>query len=331
MVEAIPRWETTAPHPLVQWYGNVHLLSTRVLGQWCCFDRGSGRLLWDVRLGRPNTICAVAEEVIVASETRSDGPWTADFGCYGISLESGVLLWDSHGRGWWGRFLRLLDRVPDFTNDLRDTPHHVSGGEVFCHSGRVLDIRTGLDLRRVSREEVRQHEEPKSDGWCLYSGMAVRIGEDAWLSHREDRPNHTNGTSQERVPTTFDWKMDRAQFYLLRDDGSVQWRFRLDTDRVHLGGNYYSYRYAYPYVYLVVSEHWQSRGDPAHAGASSGGPARYRLIALSVTHGTVVGDILLDQRELTQCRIEAIDGGGVLLSLDACRLRYYQRVPLTPS
>src|SRR5262249_7436635 len=136
-------------------------------------------------------VVGLTEDVAVASETRSDGPWTADFGCYGISLKTGDLLWASHAAGLWGRVLRLLDSVPFFTNDLRDTPARVRGNEVICNSGRVLDVHTGADLRRVPREEVRKGSEKPSDALQLFAGLRpkertrIKIGENRWLSHKK--------------------------------------------------------------------------------------------------------------------------------------------------
>ena len=86
-------------------------------------------------------------------------------------MKSGNLLWTSHARGWWGRVVRVLDYVPGFTNELRDTPHHISGSEVFCDSGRVLDLLTGTDLRRIPPEEVKRFPQPRSDAQRLFDGI----------------------------------------------------------------------------------------------------------------------------------------------------------------
>ncbi len=168
MVNPTPQWSVTAHYSLTDWYGHVHLLPNKVLGQWICVDRLEGKILWEKRFARPNTICGVEQNVIVASEKRSDGPWTLDFGCYGISVETGKLLWTSHGQGSWGKLLRVCDFVPGSTNEFRDSPHHLENGECFCTSGRVLDVSTGADLRRVSPEEAQQHETPQSDAQRLY-------------------------------------------------------------------------------------------------------------------------------------------------------------------
>ena len=134
----------------------MRLLPGKVLGQWWCVDRADGTVLWKRLYLRPNTVVGIAEEVIVASEMRSDGPWTLTFGCYGLSLKTGERLWTSHGEGLWGGVTRLLDGVPGLTNEIRDTAILVMGAECICESGRVLDVRTGRLLRRLPQEEVKR-------------------------------------------------------------------------------------------------------------------------------------------------------------------------------
>lgn len=174
MIEPNPRWSFAADRSLI-WYGHTQLLSDRVIGPWFCLDRETGSLIWQRTFRRPNTIRGVSERVIVASETRSDGPWTADFGCYGICMKTGKLLWTSHAPGWWGRAVRLFDYIPGFTNELRDTPHHIRGSEVFCTSGRVVDLLTGTNLRRVPPEEVQQFQAHRSEAQRLYDGIVKNV------------------------------------------------------------------------------------------------------------------------------------------------------------
>jgi hypothetical protein len=316
MVEVTPSWRFTSRATLWQWYGHVHLLQSRVLGQWVCLDRSDGRVLWEKRFCRANTICEVAGGVIVASETRSDGPWTADFGCYGISLETGELLWTSHAGGNRGRLLRLFDFVPCFTNELRDSPAFAQGGEVVCTSGRVLDVRTGRDTRRIPSEEVRGHKRPQSEAWTLYQGRLqnaytrVRLPNGSWLSHKP-RP-------EEGAVIGF-------RLYLLGDDGSVRWDFDLAATGYHIAGNYSSYRYATPFLYLVVSEERQQRDVAGRPGYALPNAAVYRLLTLNLNDESLVQDFRLEDSKVTECRIEDVDDAGLLISLDARQLWYYTR------
>jgi hypothetical protein len=316
MLEVTPAWSFTARFTLTQWYGHVHLLPSRVLGQWFCLDRSDGRVLWERRFCRPDTIREVAGPVIIASETRSDGPWTASFGCYGISLETGELLWTSHAAGMWGRLLRFLDFVPGFTNELRDAPDFVQSGEVVCASGRVLDVHTGRDIRRLPAEEVKKHERLQSEAALLYHGRLrnawtkIRLANGSWLSHKA-RP-------EEDAVIGF-------RLYILGEDGSVQWDFDLATTGYHLAGNYYSYRYAVPYLYLVVSEERQLRDVPARPGHVLPNPAVYRLLTLNLNSTSVIQDFRVEDGKVKECRIEDVDEAGLLVSLDRRHLRYYER------
>jgi hypothetical protein len=316
MLEVTPAWTFTSQSSLSMWYGHVHLLPGRVLGQWVCLNRSEGRLVWQKRFFRPNTIYEVVSGVIIASETRSDGPWTLDFGCYGISLETGQLLWTSHARGGWGGFLRLLDFIPGFTNDLRDTPAFVRDGELVCASGRVLDVRTGMDRGRVSAEEVKGHVKPRSDTWLLYQGglrevyTRVKLTDGRWLSHKAS-PNEESVTG--------------FHLYVLGDDGAVRWHFDLAGTGYHIGGNYYSNRYAAPYLYLVVSEERQLRDVPGKPGYVVTNPAVYRLLTLDLNGESVMQDFRVDECKLKECRIEDVDETAVLVSLDGRQLRYYER------
>lgn len=77
MLDEIPSWTFSSSKPLTQWYGHVHLLRDHAVGQWFCVHRESGQLMWQHAMLRANDICNIDSGVIVASEMRSDGPWTA--------------------------------------------------------------------------------------------------------------------------------------------------------------------------------------------------------------------------------------------------------------
>jgi hypothetical protein len=183
MINPDPIWTFDARRRLTDWYDHVELLPNHVLGQWFCAERATGRRLWERGFIRPNNVVGIADGVIVASEMRSDGPWTAGFGCYGISLETGRLLWTSHGEGGWDRFVRMLDFVPGFTNELRDAPVEETGGRCRCGSGRVLDVRTGRTVRPLSKEEAcAERPEVMTDACRLYSTPALEVRTGVWPS-----------------------------------------------------------------------------------------------------------------------------------------------------
>lgn len=325
MIEPTPRWTFASRHAVTQWYGHVHLLPNCVLGQWCCLERDSGKLVWEKRFHRPNTIRAVTDEVVVASETRSDGPWAADFGCYGISMRTGELLWTSHAQGWWGRALRLLDFVPGFANELRDRPHHVIDNEVYCITGRVLDVRTGALLRHVSRQEVQQFQEPRPDVQQLCDSRVqnartkILVGDNMWLSHKKDEN---------------EGQLGEFQLYLLDNENAVKWKLESNSRGMHIADKFYSYRYVSyrlkaPFVYLVVSVESNYKQHPSRPYRLQN-PTRYHLLSFDIFKGQVVGDILLDENKVTECRIEEVDDQGLLVSVDQTRLKYFQQSSITP-
>jgi hypothetical protein len=105
--------------------------------------------------------------VIVATETASGGPWTASFGCYGISLRTGELLWpvDREEGGWLGRFLGFL---PGFGSANVETPVAVRGSQCVCESGRVLDIHSGSVIgENANVEEWRNSRSENGASWNL--------------------------------------------------------------------------------------------------------------------------------------------------------------------
>ena len=224
-------WHFDARHHLYQWYGRVQIVGRHAVGQWFCVDLDSGRCLWERRLPRANTIRAIADGVIVASEMRSDGPWTADFGVYAIALESGELLWTSHREGLAGTVCKLLDHVPGFTNERRDRPNRVHDGEVLCESGRVLDLRSGRLLRRVPVEPTKSTPvappPPPAPGELTVAGptpeehhrfvmSSARDGHEAWRFDIKETGHFIDGSPRS-------WRADGERIYLVRlrraDDG----------------------------------------------------------------------------------------------------------------
>jgi outer membrane protein assembly factor BamB len=93
MIQEKPAWTYQTDKGLNQWYGNVATYEGRVLGQWFCLDAKTGDVLWEKDMEDPNTITGVSKGIIVATTTQSGGPWTASSGIYGLSLETGDLVW----------------------------------------------------------------------------------------------------------------------------------------------------------------------------------------------------------------------------------------------
>ncbi len=308
MVFEEPQWEYTSPRSLSQWYGHVHLLEDHVVGQWFCTDLQTGRPLWDRRFQRANTICGVSEDVIVASETRSDGPWTLTFGCYGISLLSGELLWTAH-RKRGGGLLRLLDFIPGFTNGLRASPLALRGSECLNDRGRVIDVHTGEYLRKDSEDNFPKTVDEEDPSWVLYTCNRMVLDNGDKLVHAT-----------------------RKGFYLYRarPDGQHLWHFSLEGENHFIEGNYYSHRYQDGYLYLVASDR------PIYVPVSPKDPytikpnrRRHFLWVLDVQTGAVCQKIDLSEETEKECRIEDIDDRYLLISREGKTLLCYRRRPDT--
>lgn len=312
MIEHVPLWTFISKRPLTKWYGHVHLLPDRVVGQWFCADRVTGELDWQARLLRPNTICGFDSGVIVASEMRSDGPWTADFGCYGISLESGRLLWASHGSGIWGRIVRLLDFVPGFSNELRDTPHHVADGKVFCNSGRVLDVKTGKLLHRMDAKKIQSHEKQWSIGAeFAASGVErhhprVKVADDMFLRHAQETEGWQRGTLEIAAET---------------ESGDSLWTFSIKQLDRHIC----SYRLFPPFLYMLVSDEPNSKPHPTKKHLALPNPTRWHFVTLSIETGEVTQDFRLGDEKHVDLGIEDLDADGLLIIKDNKELAYYER------
>ncbi len=245
---------------------------------------------------------------------RSDGPWTAGFGCYGLSLNSGELVWSSHGTGIAGKLSRILDFIPGLTNELRDSPSLVADGKVFCSSGRVLNVLTGEAIGRISADEVQRMKPEPSDARRLYDSSpgdeqsSVCVG-DLWLSHASEGKQ-------------------RGQWSLVAKtrDQSVAWRFDIKQTGYHIDGNFYSYRLAAPHLYLVLSEEAKYKPHPTRRNTIVPNPTRWHLMCLDLRTGQIVQQVSLGDELLDECRIEDLDEHGLLIGKSSRELVYFRRI-----
>jgi hypothetical protein len=316
MLNEKPLWIVAPEKPLTQWYGHVNLLPKHVLGQWLCIDRATGQVKWQQSFFRPNTIAGVDSGVIVASEMRSDGPWTANFGCYGMSLEDGQMLWTSHSTGLWGSLGRLLDFVPGLTNEFRDTPHHVDDGKVFCDSGRVLDVKSGRLVQKVDPEVIWAREKPVSLAMQFYTSgrerthPGVPIGHGLVLRHAQPAGGLQRGIFEIAAET---------------DAGNPVWRFSIAELGRYIDSNFYSYRLVPPFLYFIVSDEPRSKPHPTKSYYVLPNPTRWHFVTIALSTGEVVQDFSLDDQKLAECRIEDVDDDGLLIGKFNHHLAYYER------
>ncbi|OHB85305.1 MAG: hypothetical protein A2V98_17945 [Planctomycetes bacterium RBG_16_64_12] len=316
MLEETPVWTFRSKRPLTRWYEHVHLLPNRVVGYWFCLDRSSGARLWERRL-EPDEIVGIDDGVIVANERwrRLDFGSTRH-GCYGISLETGKLLWTSHASGFWSWLLGELD------HRSRDCPVYVADGRCYCRSGRILDVATGRLVERVSKDEIKPPEKLETETETLRRSkhlsdpVKLKVGDGLWLSHKLAAKPEVEPLDDEFLASVWEFRL-----FLTDDEGRVRWEFDLkDT-----GYETYYYgekcRYSAPYLYLLACE---KRTTKKWKKIEVYNPTQFHLLTLDLSNGRIVQDIQVTRNPVDVCRFEDIDEQGVLLSGGDNLLHYFR-------
>ena len=300
-----PQWTYSNSRRLTKWYGHVDYYGQYVIGQWFALDAQTGAEHWSRTFYRPTTVCDCAHDVIVASETRSDGPWTAGFGIYGIDAQTGQLLWANHGRGLWGKLLRCLDYVPGFTNEFRDVPQRIVNGHVVTAAGRCLNVRTG-------------HHNPTLNITIPDGNARTRADQKLY----DDKSFEFNGS-------TICVQGSRDDFVIKRRDraGNDIWTFAAAERSLHVDGNYYSYRLHGDHIFIVLGDAPNyvpiKASNPVYVKSN---PANYQMGVLDISSGECKLYPLVNAEQRTECRIETIRDDRVLVSCDGTQLTQYRTV-----
>jgi len=191
MLKATPIWSFESKRPLTRWFDHVRILPDYVVGQWFCLDRQSGSANWERNL-KPDEIVDIAGGVIVANERRRLNFSSLRYGCYGIALETGNVLWASHSSG----LLEGLRRLVGWT----DCPVYVADNRVCCRSGRVLDLKTGKLIEREVKESIQKPKLLQSEtvilgrSKSLNDPVRLKVGEGLWST----RTGKSSRSSQQR-------------------------------------------------------------------------------------------------------------------------------------
>ena len=324
MVTPTKCWSFATRKQLTQWYGHVHLLKNRVVGQWFALDRTSGASLWEKSFRRANSIFEITDKVILATETRSDGPWTMSFGCAGISIENGDLLWRWYGRGLWGNFVELLDWVPGFTNDLRTGFVGARESQCVTARGDVLDIHTGrLLAREADTTRWKKDFAPQTPAQKIFYGLPVEISEGQWLSLREGMlkvhklPNGVQISEfpQRKLPFGF----------VLRDSsGRVLWNWGPEETGLNPALNFYGWRLVGKQLLILGGEQPATVPiDPKKPLIVRPNPTKYHLLIVDALTGQVSQRMAVGDERMISCRIEDADDDGFLLSHENKTLFYF--------
>lgn len=314
MIAENPQWSFRVRHNLTKWYGHVQLTPTRAVGQWFAIDRQTGQCLWEKRFWRANNVVQLVGGIILADETRSDGPWTMGFGCYAIEESSGKLLWQWHGRGVWGHLVRALDWVPGFTNELRPTVIGVRGSECIVSSGWVLDLQTGRPLRKERDfEPWKKPPWPQTPAEILYAKKAMEIAPGLTLatySPKKDasRPSRPEGALDVRLTGA---------------DGATVWQWGPYQLGLHGKTNYYGWRLLGSRILFICGEEPEHLPHPTKKHYAVNNPTAYHLVVIDTFTGGLIQRLPVTDGKVRECRIEDVDEHGVLISEDGKRLSYY--------
>jgi len=319
-----PVWLFTAKKSLSLWYGHVHLLDDFVVGQWFVLKRNTGKCLWEREFQRANTILEIVDEVILASETRSDGPWTASFGCYGISLLSGEMLWRWYGDGIRGRLAKFFDCVPGFTNELRPHFDGVRGNEFATKQGHILDIRSGCLLRHETETSIpSKNYGLQTKAQRIYNGQQVEIAQGLLLSTREA------GIKTEKLPSgmtsmSFPKQTRPFGFKLQNSQGQIVWDWSPTELGLHPITNFYGWRLIEDKLLLICGE--EKATIPIQVEKPQfvkPNLTKYHLLCVDALTGRVDQNFIITKEAVDSCRIEDVDSSGFLVNTGKLNLQYF--------
>ena len=318
MLNETLRWSFRSKRPLTRWHEHVRLRPESAVGQWFRVDRCNGSVHWEHNL-RPDEIVDISDGVLIANERRRLSVGSLRYGCFGICLETGKVLWSSPSSGL-GEGIR---RLAGWT----DCPIFVADHRVYCRSGRVLDVATGRLLERVPRESVEPRSLPDSEtvtlgrSKSLSDPVRLRIWEGRWLSHKLAVEADVNPTDEAFFKSVWDFRL-----FLTDDAGNIIWEF--DLEELGYESCHCQYeekcRYSFPHLYMLACE---KRTTQMEGRTEVYCPSQFHLLTLDVTSGQIVQDVRVFDGPREQCRFEDMDEAGILVSDADRNLLYYERSP----
>lgn len=251
----------------------------------------------------------VDQGVIVATETRSDGPWTGAFGCYGLDLKSGRHRWSNHGGIVRGSLAKLLGFIPGLTNSVRDTAQWVADGRVYTRCGRVLDVQSGQAVGSHTTE-VPPPGAPGAPTAGVYATRARRL-------YEEREVELDDGGSIRLEPLEKSLGFDTI---VHRDAGGCETTLVDATESADgYEQNFYGFRLheSRPLLFVLARDCPPTRPvDPDTPYRVERVPGHYRLLVVDWTTGGRAEFPLSIAQPAERCRIETLVGDTLLLSVD---------------
>ncbi|HAI10070.1 MAG TPA: hypothetical protein DCM28_00065, partial [Phycisphaerales bacterium] len=188
------RWHYQCPYQLVANYGHVSYQGSWVIGSRFVLERETGKELWHRQFVRPNMLFDCTDQMLIETEWRSDSPFANGlWGIYGIDLINGRIRWVNHANGYRGKFLRLLDYIPAYTNGFRDSPKQLIGDVLVTHNNRYLDVHTGesTDKRPSISASGGKSESVIELSKCVLEEdtgqYLIAMNDSTWTFRRHDR------------------------------------------------------------------------------------------------------------------------------------------------
>jgi len=134
-----------------------------------------------------------------------------------------------------------------------------------------------------------------------------------------------NGMLISHLP--FDNSCSRGDWKVIVDNenGKEIWQLSIKELNRHIDGNFYSYRLALPYLYLVVSKEQNFKPHPTKQHYVVPNPTFWQLITVDLQSGKVIQEISLGTEKQEECRIEDVDEDGILIGKTNKEILYYER------
>lgn len=325
MLYATPAWVLS--DQLMTGHDHLRLLPRRIVGTWMCAQRSSGKPVWSFNAMRPNRIYGIVDSVIIATENRTTGLMGMDnFHIYGISVQTGELLWTTHSSDACGEASpdQWYPDQFDFHGSAAG-PRLIEDGKCLCKDGSIIDPLSGEKIGKMPPEDVElwahrmRTERSYAFYWSVFRGrgLGIQLTPGRWLSGKRLH------------------KTDSIQFRLCNPQNVSEWSFDLkQTGYEQKYPSYYQFRLVDQYIYFVAYEPFKEQPQPVPDDWKPPEPRQFHLLSLDLRNGKVVQDIPIGSGELSTCKLEDADHAGVLIrSSDEprtgepwkCSISYFER------